>query len=243
VIEKTGLRPDEPPEDVHAMARGHLAAGGALYYADMLAEDLARVGTSLGAVSRGLDFGCSSGRVVRVLQAAYPDAQWHGVDPTAGAIAWARAHLPDIEFEQSPQEPPLDYPDETFDFVVAISIWSHFGEVAAVHWLDEMHRIVRPGGLLVLSTHGLQSIAYYAGTGERSRLQLEQIRRELYRRGFWFAPEFGEQGDWGIRHPEWGTAFLTPEWIARHALPRWSIDLLAVGQNADNQDMFVLRRR
>ena len=36
VLEKTGLRPDAPPEDVHAMARGPLAAGGAIYYADLL---------------------------------------------------------------------------------------------------------------------------------------------------------------------------------------------------------------
>jgi len=216
--------------------------GGAVYYADMLAEDLARVGSSLDAVTRGLDFGCSSGRVVRVLQAAHPSAEWHGVDPNAGAIAWARVHLPGIEFRESAQDPPLDYPDETFDLVVAISIWSHFGEAAAVRWLHEMRRIVRPGGLLILSTHGLQSVAYYAATGERSGLQLDQIRRELYRRGFWFAPEFGEQGDWGVKHPDWGTAFFTPEWLARLALPEWSIEFYAVGQNADNQDMFVLRR-
>lgn len=243
VLEKTGLRPDEPPEDVHSMARGHLAAGGALYYADMLAEDLRRVGSSLEEVTRGLDFGCSSGRVVRVLEAAYPDAEWHGVDPNAEAIAWAREHLPGIEFRQSPQDPPLDYPDGTFDLVMAISIWSHFGEVAAVRWLEEMRRIIRPGGFLVLSTHGLQSVAHYASTGERSLSQLTQIRRELYRRGFWFAPEFGEEGDWGVKHAEWGTAFLTPEWLARQALPEWSIEFFAVGQNADNQDMFVLRRR
>src|SRR4051812_44411140 len=25
-----------------------------------------------------------------------------------------------------------------------------------------------------------------------------------------FAPEFGEEGDWGVKHLEWGTAFFTP---------------------------------
>src|SRR4051794_32982656 len=163
--------------------------------------------------------------------------------PNAGAIAWARDHLPGIDFRQSPQDPPLDYPDATFDLVTAISIWSHFGEVAAARWLEEMHRIIRSGGFLVLSTHGLQSVAHYASTGERSLAQLSQIRRELYRQGFWFAPEFGEKGDWGVKHAEWGTAFLTPEWLARQVLPEWSIEYFAVGQNADNQDMYVLRRR
>ncbi len=243
VLEKTGLRPQEPPEHVHSMARGPLAAGGAVYYADMLGDAMLRVGADIGAVERGLDFGCSSGRVIRALAATWPQAEWHGCDPNDEAIAWARGHLPGIEFLRSPQDPPLPYDDAAFDFVCAISIWSHFGEHAALGWLEEMRRIVRPGGRLVITSHGLQSIAHYARTGERSAIQLERIRTTMYRTGFWFADEFGAEGDWGVRHPQWGTAFFTPEWLASKACPQWAIEDLAVGQNADNQDLYVLRRR
>jgi glycosyltransferase involved in cell wall biosynthesis/SAM-dependent methyltransferase/GT2 family glycosyltransferase len=243
VLEKTGLRPDQPPEDVHAMARGPLSGGGSLYYADMLAELMRGVGSNLDEVRRGLDFGSSSGRTVRALHAAYPQAEWHGVDPNEPAIAWAQAHLPGIDFRVSPQDPPLPYEDGFFDFVVAISIWSHYGEQAAIRWLEEMHRVIAPGGHLIFSTHGLQSISYYAEVGERSPAQLTQIRRTLYQRDYWFFPEFGEAGDWGVKHQEWGTAFFTPEWLARVATPAWSIEDFAVGQNASNQDMYVLRRR
>jgi glycosyltransferase involved in cell wall biosynthesis/SAM-dependent methyltransferase len=243
VLDKTGLRPDTPPDDVHAMARGPLSGGGAIYYADMVAHLLRRVGASLDDVRRGLDFGCSSGRVVRALHAAYPDTEWHGADPNERAIAWARAHLPGIRFAVSAQEPPLAYAEGFFDLVVAISIWSHYGERAATAWLAEMHRIVAPGGHLVFSTHGPHSVSYYAQTGERSPAQLEQIRRALYQRGHWFAPEFGEAGDWGVKHPEWGSAFFTPEWLARMACPQWAIEDFRVGMNAFNQDMYVLRRR
>ena len=222
VLEKTGLRAEMPPEDVHAMARGPLAAGGAVYYADLLGSTLARVGGIADDVRRGLDFGCSSGRVVRALAAAWPQAEWHGCDPNEGAIAWAREHLPGIEFLRSPQDPPLPYDDGAFDFVCAISIWSHYGEQAAIAWLDEMHRIVAPGGRLLLTTHGLQSVAYYAHTGERAPAQLERIRAAIYRTGFWFADEFGAEGDWGVKHPQWGTAFFTPEWLARRAPPAGS---------------------
>jgi SAM-dependent methyltransferase len=193
-------------------------------------------------VQRGLDFGCSSGRVVRALKAAWPDAEWHGADPNGEAITWASEHLPGIVFLRSPQEPPLRYEDASFDFVCAISIWSHFGEHAALTWLEEMRRITRPGGRLVLTTHGLQSVAFYGRTGDRSRAQLERIREALYRSGFWFANEFGETGDWGVKHPEWGTAFVTPEWLASHACPHWTIENFAVGQNDNNQDVYVLRR-
>jgi SAM-dependent methyltransferase len=243
VLEKTGLSAVQPPDDVHAMARGPLAGGGSLYYADMLEDTYRRLGGTLDDVRRGLDFGCSSGRVVRALHAAFPQAEWHGVDPNREAIAWAREHLPGIAFDVSPQDPPLPFPDAHFDFVVAISIWSHYAEPAARRWLDEMHRVIAPGGRLLFSTHGLHSISHYAQTGERSPKQLAAIRRALYQRDHWFAPEFGEEGDWGVKHTEWGTAFFTPEWLARVALPAWIIEDFAVGQNADNQDMYVLRRR
>jgi SAM-dependent methyltransferase len=178
-----------------------------------------------------------------VLQAAFPDTDWHGVDPNEAAIAWAREHLPEIRFDVSPQDPPLRFPDAHFDLVFAISIWSHYAEPAAIRWLDEMRRVIRPGGRLVFSTHGLHSISYYAQTGERSPEQLAKIRRALYRSDHWFAAEFGAEGDWGVKHQEWGTAFFTPEWLARKALPDWVLEDFAVGQNADNQDMYVLLRR
>ena len=149
------------------MGQGPLAAGGTPYYADIVTAALAGGGTDLGDPTTrlaGLDFGCSSGRVVRVLAAAYPDTvAWHACDPIASSIEWAQRSLPGIEFELSPQEPPLPYADDAFDFVFAISIWSHFGERAGVAWLDEMHRVIGPSGLFVLTTHGSQSIAHYWG--------------------------------------------------------------------------------
>ena len=109
-----------------------------------------------------LDFGCSSGRAVRVLHAAFPEIEWHACDPIEASIQWATAHLPGVRFAVSPTKPPLAYPDEFFDRVFAISIWSHFSARAALQWLQEMRRVIRPSGHLVLTTHGLESIAYYA---------------------------------------------------------------------------------
>jgi hypothetical protein len=126
--------------------------------------------------------------------------------------------------------------------VYAISIWSHFGESAARAWLAEMHRIIAPGGHLVLTLHGAQSVAYYGVTGQRGGAQLEEIGLALHRRGFWFAPEFGAAGDHGVAHPEWGTAFMSAEWLLREATPAWHVASYVVGRNANNQDVAVLRR-
>ena len=176
VLERTGLTTDAPPPEVHAMGRGPLAAGGDYYTADLVAEALLRAGADIGAVRRGLDFGCSSGRVLRPLVVAYPDVEWHGVDPNAEAVAWAAEHVPGAAFAPSASDPPLDFPDAHFDLVYAISIWSHFGERSARLWLDEMRRLVAPGGHLVLTVHSAQSIAHnrahrvaVAGAAHRDR--------------------------------------------------------------------------
>jgi SAM-dependent methyltransferase len=240
VIEATGLSADRPPPEVHAMERSAESAGGSTYYADMIVAAALESGFGFESGKAGLDFGCSSGRVVRVLAAAYPELDWHGCDPLDLAIDWAQAHLPQINFERSPERPPLRYADGSFDFVFAISIWSHFAEGAAIEWLKEMHRIIRPGGRLLVTSHGLQSIAHASAQGVRQATQLAEIERGLYREGFWFIDEFGATGDHGLRNPEWGTAFLTPEWLLTRTSGAWRICAFHPGHVQDNQDLYVL---
>lgn len=241
VLEKTGLRPDQPPAEVHAMGRGPLAAGGSYYYADLVVDALAAAGVEPAPGMRALDFGCSSGRVVRVLAAAFPDVAWVGCDPNAAAIEWARAHLPGIDFEVSRQRPPLAHPDASFRAIFAISIWSHFAPAAALRWLDEMRRLLEPGGALVLTAHGLTSVAHAARTDDRSDHQLGEIATALYRDGFWYRSEWSH-GDHGVADPDWGAAFLTPEWLLGHACPAWTLRDLRSGGVEEDQDLYVLQR-
>ena len=243
VLERTGLTREMPPLDVHAMARGPLATGGSTYYADLVVDALASVGMQVTEGMRWLDFGCSSARVVRVLAAAYPDCEWHGCDPIADAVEWADEHIEGVSFVRSPEAPPLPYEDERFDCVYAISIWSHFAAPAALAWLREMHRILRPGGALLMSTHGYQTIVHDHRTDRRDDAQLHEVRGGLWEEGFWYRPEFGEAGDHGVANPEWGTAFLTPEWLLAKATPSWGVTAFAPGRVEDNQDLYVLERR
>ncbi|MFI4992215.1 MAG: class I SAM-dependent methyltransferase [Solirubrobacterales bacterium] len=242
VIAKTGLSAEQPPESIHAMARGPLAAAGGLYEADFVVNALASAGINMANVRTTLDFGCSSGRVVRVLQAAYPEARWHACDPNQQAIEWAQRGLPGIEFFINGDEPPLPLDDGSLDLAYAISIWSHFEPQLGLRWFEEMHRLIRPDGHLVCTTHGPTSIAFYATRGLRTLEQSQEILDSLYRQGWWYAPEFGEEGDWGVVNPDWGTAFLSPEWILTQLCPRWRVLEFAPGRNQDNQDVYVLQR-
>jgi SAM-dependent methyltransferase len=242
VLEKTGLTPEQPPDEVHAMARGPLAAAGGLYEADMIAAALRSAGVDIAATRNALDFGCSSGRVLRVLHAAYPDARWRGCDPNEQAIGWAVDHLRGIDFFASEQAPPLGLEQASLDLVYAISIWSHFEPAVGLLWFEEMRRVLRPGGRLLVTTHGLSTIAHDTAAGVRAPEQSHEIAAALYRVGAWYHAEFGEEGDWGVVSPDWGTAFLSPEWMLAQLCPRWRVLYFAAGRNQGNQDVYVLER-
>jgi O-antigen biosynthesis protein len=242
VLEGTGLTPEQPPSDVHHLGEGPFAAGGSIYHADLVADALAGAGVEPAPGMRILDFGCSSGRVVRVLAAAYPEVEWHGCDPIATAVAWASENVLGVEFATSPIHPPLDYSDGFFDAVYAISIWSHFGETAALRWLEEMHRILRPGGHLVLTSHGEFAIRAYEQSGEYTASEIEEMRHALRTSGYWYAAVFGDAGDAGVVDSQWGLSAFSPDWLARNAEPRWRIVEHASGRNEGSQDVYVLER-
>jgi SAM-dependent methyltransferase len=242
ILERTALIPDDPPEAVHAMARGPLSAGGGFYEADMVCNALASGGGSIDAVRSALDFGCSSGRVLRVLGAAFPQVRWIGCDPNADAIEWARSTFPAHEWFANDNEPPLPLADRELDLVFAISIWSHFEPIFGLSWFEEMRRVLRPGGHLVVTTHGWTALAYDALRDRRPLAECADIERSLYRDGHWFIDPFGEQGDWGVVNPRWGSAFVTPEFLLGQLCPRWRVVEFVPGRNQQNQDVYVLAR-
>lgn len=243
VAERTGLSAAEPPEDVHAMVRGTHTLGGAYGYADAMAETLESSGYPLERAGRVLDFGCSSGRLVRALHAAYGEVAFAGCDPLEDAIAWARANLPGIAFSQTGREPPLPYEDGAFGAVLALSVWSHFAEPAAVRWFGEMHRVLEPGGRLAVSLQGFAALQRLAEVGAWERTDIDDAARGLYRTGFHFRDVFGEEGDWGLSNEQWGWAFVSPEWIQAHLCPQWAVVQFRPGYLDDFQDLLVLEPR
>jgi SAM-dependent methyltransferase len=120
--------------------------------ADTVREAAMRHGRPLESLGSLLDFGCGCGRVTRWWREL--DAEVHGSDVDAPAVAWCRANLGFGHFAVNELPPPLPYGDSTFDLVYAFSVLTHLTEELQRPWLDELRRILRPGGLLVLSTHG-----------------------------------------------------------------------------------------
>ena len=76
-----------------------------------------------------------------------------GIDPDAAAVVWAGKHLRGT-FATIDRRPPTAMPAGSFDVAVAISVFTHMEEDLQREWLAELHRLLRPGGLLIVSTLG-----------------------------------------------------------------------------------------
>lgn len=98
---------------------------------------------------RVLDVGCGSGALLARLADAFPEAALYGVDPSRAMLAVARARLdPEIALAAALAE-ALPFSPQRFDLVVSTSALHFFGDAGAA--LAEMHRVTRPGGLVLVT--------------------------------------------------------------------------------------------
>ena len=118
-----------------------------------IGEALASQGLRLAQFRNVLDFGCGCGRVIRHL-ASHDAVQLHGSDLNIEAIRWCDENLDFAEFGSNGAEPPLRYRQDSLDLVYAFSVFTHLAETIQLAWLSELHRVIRPGGILLLSVHG-----------------------------------------------------------------------------------------
>jgi SAM-dependent methyltransferase len=114
---------------------------------------LERNGVSLQDIAAMLDFGCGCGRLARWWD-GLTGASLFGCDPNRELVTWCRANLPFMNAAVSEDRPPLPYPDASFDFVYALSIFTHLPEEHASTWMAELARIVKPGGHVLFTTAG-----------------------------------------------------------------------------------------
>lgn len=125
------------------------------------------------APRRVLDWGCSSGRLIRHWAdlAAAGGEVW-GVDLCAAAINWAAENLaPPFRFVQCTTRPHLPFPDASLDLVYANSVFTHIRDLWDA-WLMELRRNIRPGGLLfvtILDEHSWEWIGANPGNGIANR--------------------------------------------------------------------------
>jgi SAM-dependent methyltransferase len=158
-----------PPDVLRLMVAGTDDAVWFVEAGQLAAESLlallAKHDVTLDATARVLDFGCGCGRVLRHLR--HLPAELHGCDSNPVAVEWCTEHLPFARVGVNALESPLDHDAETFDVVYALSVFTHLPVRLQSHWMSEMRRVLKPGGVLVLSLHG-DATVHHLSRGERA---------------------------------------------------------------------------
>jgi SAM-dependent methyltransferase len=122
-------------------------------FARALQDALVEVGRPIASMSRVLDFGCGSGRVVRHW-ASIAGPSFFGCDYNPRSVAWDKQNLTFAQFRQNSLEPPLPYDSRFFDLCYSVSVFTHLPEPLQRPWIEELARVVSPGGILVLTMSG-----------------------------------------------------------------------------------------
>jgi 2-polyprenyl-3-methyl-5-hydroxy-6-metoxy-1,4-benzoquinol methylase len=113
-----------------------------------LARRLAFVRARVAAGDRVLDIGCGEARFTEALAAH--GAQVLGIDVAEEPLRRARARRPELDLRCVEPAGPWPLADVSFDVVWAGEVIEHVADTAA--WLSEVRRVLRSGGLFLLST-------------------------------------------------------------------------------------------
>lgn len=158
--DSSGLDLDEryplPPTEMRLLSAGYTAADRFVLSGSKglqwLSEIVAKHGAVLDAEDDVLDFGCGAGRYVRHL--GDHDGRIVGIDYNPYLLAWTKGNLRFARFEVCGSRPPTAEPDASFGLIFAVDVFSHLDGSLQRPWFDELARLLRPGGLLVLTVHG-----------------------------------------------------------------------------------------
>jgi SAM-dependent methyltransferase len=160
-----------PPPDLLFLVAGTTSISwfleGGARGADTVRDAMERRGAAIDSFDAILDFGCGCGRVLR---------HWHdlrrarvfGSDYSPKLVQWCRQNLSFADVAVNQLAPPLAYRDAEFDLVYAFSVFTHLTEDLQVPWMSELSRVLKPGGHLLVSTHG-ESYSHRLNGAERLR--------------------------------------------------------------------------
>jgi SAM-dependent methyltransferase len=126
---------------------------GPEYFAEYKIADLAALVRANGLLAGAIfDFGCGIGNSVPYFRRYFGQSTLTCGDVSARSIEIARGRFGGPEnYLRIGNEIPL--PTHSQDIVFSACVFHHIPHAEHQHWLDELRRITRPGGLLVIYEH------------------------------------------------------------------------------------------
>ncbi len=225
--------PSFPPVEMQQLIHSHSdesALQAAFKFFQEIKNYAQYCGKTVTASRTLLDFGCGWGRVARLFMKDLPAENIFGAEPTEDRLMMAKALNPYTTFIKSPPHPPTVFADNCFDYVVALSVFSHLNEFLAKKWVIEFTRILKPGGLMFVTTQSKRflDVCHEKREMKANGTKFENPWHELlansfvdaekemqrYRKGeFLFSPTSGlppKPWSW------YGDTIIPPEYVRNH---------------------------
>lgn len=193
-----------------------MGAGNAGHYFGVGRSALECIRVSLGAagiatadVNRILDLPCGHGRVLRYLRAAFPAAEITACDLLRDGVDFCAATFGAIPVysEDDPARIPVER--EAFDLIWVGSLFTHFDAGLWSKFLGAFRSFLRPGGLVVFTTHGRKACRLMLGGNSYG---LPDARRsalltDYFRTGFGYAKYADSDSYYGLSLSDAGWVF------------------------------------
>jgi SAM-dependent methyltransferase len=214
---------------------GYLEVGRSALRAVMLAQQLA----STPDFPSILDMGCGHGRVTRWLRAGYPQAQITACDLLTDGVDFCARTFGATPVYSSRSLTAEAFPDR-YDLIFVGSLLTHVDVAEWDRLIALWHTLLRPDGLLVVTTHG-DLVAARMRAGHRygyPAASITRLLRAYEHAGFAFLEESSKNIDYGI-------TLAKPDWtlgrLERHA--DFSVVLYSAALWHNHQDVVAVLRR
>lgn len=159
-----------PIPDIHNITRvagpkgtqeSYLIGGATTFYQINSILDVV-LGTHLSSFETIVDWGVGCGRVIRHFEESVgylgiaKNYNWNliGLDIDPVNIQWCKDNLPDIGRFDVLSFDGFDLEDDSVDLLYGISVFTHLTEYEQHRWLSEINRIMKPGGMVIVTVHG-----------------------------------------------------------------------------------------
>lgn len=239
-LELANLVTVRPPDNVHRMQRGDPYWVGDFFSGNMIIHVLQQCGL-LRSSQTILDIGCSSGSLLRVLAAF--DRSWvlHGRDPIASAVNWANENVTTARFKPMHTKPPLDFAEGSLDGVTAISVWSHHRPDAAQTWINEIARVLKPGGWFAMTFSTLHHVYWMVKNRKAKTEIIDAMLKNMALRGNHFV-SVKYKGEDAETDSDWGQSCYSREFFFEMFRESFNVAGYFPGLNQGNQDVAVFTR-
>jgi len=173
---------------------------------------------------RVLDFGCGVGRTLRHFMTEAEGAEMWGADIDKPSIDWVQENLcPPLHAWRCAMAPPLGLEPGTFDLAWAVSVFTHL-TMNSVPWMLELHRMLKPGGIMIASYMG--------------RWNAEMVTGEPWSEDTTGMTVIAENPNWDTGGP---AVFISDWWVREH----WGrgFEILHIEPQIHNMSWAVMRKQ